>query len=100
MENIVNFTLDPKNPPKVTKQELERIDTLAEQGGEDYYSDLPELGEEFFQKAKIVNQPVTKKCLTIWLDDDILSWLKSQGKGYQTRVNEILRLAMEQSQSS
>ncbi|MGD0310164.1 MAG: BrnA antitoxin family protein, partial [Acidobacteriota bacterium] len=25
---------------------------------------------------------------------DVLAWLKSQGKGYQTRINEILRSAM------
>lgn len=25
------------------------------------------------------------------LDDDLLGWFKSQGKGYQTRINTILR---------
>src|SRR5271165_6100031 len=38
-----------------------------------------------------------KKPLTIRLDADVLAWLKSQGKGYQTRVNALLRSAMEQS---
>mgnify|MGYP006274900213 CR=1 FL=1 len=28
------------------------------------------------------------------LDTDVLVWLKSQGKGYQTRMNAILREAM------
>ncbi|MDO4937071.1 MAG: BrnA antitoxin family protein [Sutterellaceae bacterium] len=28
------------------------------------------------------------------MDSDIISWLKSQGKGYQTRINAILRDAM------
>jgi uncharacterized protein (DUF4415 family) len=28
------------------------------------------------------------------VDSDVLAWLKSQGKGYQTRINAILRAAM------
>jgi uncharacterized protein (DUF4415 family) len=31
---------------------------------------------------------------TIRLDADVLAWFKAQGKGYQTRMNEILRDAM------
>jgi uncharacterized protein (DUF4415 family) len=33
--------------------------------------------------------------LTIRLDADMLDWLKSHGKGYQTRINRILRVVME-----
>ena len=36
-----------------------------------------------------------KKPLTIRVDADVLAWLKSQGKGYQTRINSLLRQAME-----
>jgi uncharacterized protein (DUF4415 family) len=36
-----------------------------------------------------------KKSLTIRLDADVLAWLRSQGKGYQTRLNGLLRAAME-----
>ena len=35
-----------------------------------------------------------KQQTSIRLDADVLAWLKSQGKGYQTRMNEILREAM------
>jgi len=38
-----------------------------------------------------------KKPLTIRLDADVLAWLKGQGRGYQTRINSILRRAMEKS---
>ena len=41
-----------------------------------------------------------KKPLTIRLDADVLHWLKGQGKGYQTRINAILRSAMERRQST
>jgi hypothetical protein len=35
-----------------------------------------------------------KRQLTVRLDEDVLAWLKSLGKGYQTRINRILRVAM------
>jgi uncharacterized protein (DUF4415 family) len=38
---------------------------------------------------------VAKQQLTIRLDHDVLNWLKSLGKGYQTRINRILRAAMD-----
>ena len=31
---------------------------------------------------------------TVRLDADVLAWLKAQGKGYQTRINSLLRMAM------
>jgi uncharacterized protein (DUF4415 family) len=58
------------------------------------YSDIPPLGDEFFEKAT-APWPLSKKQLTIRVDEDVLDWLKSQGKGYQTRINRILRAAME-----
>jgi uncharacterized protein (DUF4415 family) len=36
-----------------------------------------------------------KKSLTIRLDADVLAWLKAHGRGYQTRINRLLRAAME-----
>ncbi|MGH8547175.1 MAG: BrnA antitoxin family protein [Methylococcales bacterium] len=31
-----------------------------------------------------------KKQLTLRLNEDVLDWLKKQGKGYQTKINAIL----------
>lgn len=56
------------------------------------YSDIPELGDEFFQKASFVP---AKQAITIRLDSDVVTWLKEGGKGYQTRANRILRSVME-----
>ena len=36
-----------------------------------------------------------KRQLTIRLDEDVLDWLKRQGRGYQTRINAILRAYYE-----
>jgi uncharacterized protein (DUF4415 family) len=47
----------------------------------------------FWKKAKVV-LPRPKQTVTIRLDADLLSWLRQQ-KGYQTRVNAVLRTYME-----
>nr|ADC35884.1 hypothetical protein [uncultured bacterium 246] len=58
------------------------------------YSDIPEILD--WSKAVVGKfyRPV-KESLTIRLDADVLAWLKSQGRGYQTRINNLLRKAME-----
>jgi len=58
------------------------------------YSDIPPLGNEFFKRATVA-WPPPKQQLTIRLDADVLAWLKSHGRGYQTRINRILRVVME-----
>lgn len=63
------------------------------------YSDIPELDDEFFAKATQI-WPPAKQQLTIRLDEDILKWLKGRGRGYQTRINRILRAAMESQPAS
>ncbi len=54
------------------------------------YSDIPEVDAAFFEKARVVVPP-GKKQVTVRLDSDVLAWLKDQGRGYQTRINAILR---------
>ena len=56
------------------------------------YSDVPELGDDFFENATFVP---AKQSITIRLDHDVVTWLKEGGKGYQTRANRILRSVME-----
>lgn len=58
------------------------------------YSDIPELDAAFFEKAVIV-LPKPKASVSIRLDQEVLDWFKSQGKGYQTRINALLRAYME-----
>ncbi len=56
-------------------------------------SDIPELDDDFFQKAKL--RVPAKLPVTLRVDEDVLVWFKAQGKGYQTRINTLLRRYME-----
>ena len=58
------------------------------------YSDIPEVDAAFFENAPVVVPP-GKKQVTVRLDSDVLTWLKGQGRGYQTRINAILRAYYE-----
>ena len=54
-------------------------------------SDIPELTEEFFENAEVVQGSPTKQRITIYLDEDIVDSFKSLGKGYQTKINQVLK---------
>ncbi len=47
----------------------------------------------------IIGLPDKKKDIHIRLDADLLDWLKKDGKGYQTRINSILRSYMQSTSS-
>jgi len=58
-------------------------------------SDVPPLTEAFWKNA--VRNPFyrpVKQQVTVRVDADVLAWLRSAGRGYQARLNEILRQAM------
>ncbi len=59
--------------------------------------DIAELTEDFFRNAQV--QVPAKQPVTLRLDTDVLNWFKSQGKGYQTRINKLLRSYMEAQQA-
>ena len=70
------------------KQRLEKIEKI--QDNEIDYSDISELDDSFWDNANIV-YPENKKPVTLRLDTDVLEWFRSTGKGYQTRINAILK---------
>ena len=63
--------------------------------GEIDTSDIPEITDWSNVVVGRFYRPV-KETVTIRLDADVLDCLKQGGKGYQTRVNKILRAVMEQ----
>jgi len=44
-----------------------------------------------WEKKVVLGIPAPKKDIHIRLDADIVDWFKSRGKGYQTRINAVLR---------
>jgi len=57
----------------------------------------PLLGDEWFDKARLVTPP-PKELISIRVDKDVLDFFRSDGAGYQTRINAVLRAFMEHDQ--
>ena len=92
-ENIVRV----KGVPKLTEAQIENLKRLSERPDDEIdYSDIPEVTDfSDFEVGKFY-RPV-KEAVTVRLDADVVHWLKREGKGYQTRLNAILRREMEKS---
>ena len=58
------------------------------------YSKIAELGDEFWKNAQLT-MPENKIKVTMRLDPDVMNWFKSQGKGYQTKINAVLKSYIE-----
>ena len=79
---------------KVTRRQAKEIQALKQMRDEEIdLSDIPPLRN--WNRAMIGKfyRPI-KKSVTIRIDADVLAWLRGQGKGYQTRINALLREAM------
>ncbi|MEB2845575.1 cytoplasmic protein [Rhizobiales bacterium RZME27] len=96
MSKTVRHEVDLNNLPPLTEAQKAEIETLATTPDEQIdTSDIPELDEAFWKNAMQGRfYKPTKTATTVRVDSDVLAWLKGQGKGYQTRMNAILRRAM------
>jgi uncharacterized protein (DUF4415 family) len=91
---MVTHWREPGSPLSAkAKKQLDAIATMPDEMID--YSDIPPLDEDFWKNA--IRNPYykpVKKQLTVRLDADLIAWLRSAGKGYQTRLNSILRQEM------
>lgn len=81
-----------KRASRKQEKELKALSTLPDDKID--LSDIPEVRD--WRRAVVGKfyRPI-KKSLTVRLDADVLAWLKARGRGYQTRINQLLRAAME-----
>ena len=90
---MTTVTFELKNKKPMTEEEYRRLLDIRDEDID--YSDIAQIPDNFADEAVrgLLYRPV-KKSISIRIDADVLIWLKSQGKGYQTRINTILRQAM------
>ena len=90
-----------KNITRVTRDEARRLKS------ETHYARLDAMTDDDIAKAVAADPdavpldvdwtkaslviPPGKDVITLRLDRDVLDWLRAQGKGYQTLINQILR---------
>ena len=60
--------------------------------------DAPTWTPEMFARAVIkrgLDAPPTKTLLSLRVDSDVVGWFRAQGRGYQSRMNALLRAYMD-----
>jgi len=95
-KKLVRRDIDLANLPLLTEAQKVELSAMASQPDSEIdYSDIPPLTEEFWKDAVRGRfYKPTKTSTTLRIDSDVLAWLKAQGKGYQSRINAILRREM------
>jgi len=99
MRKLVHRTLADRPMTPARKRRLARLAAQPDSGID--FSEIPPLNETFWKNA--VRNPFyrpVKQQLTVRLDADVIAWLRRQGKGYQTRMNAVLRAYKEAHQQT
>ncbi len=93
---MVRVTVDLADLPPLTPEQKAELVALAAMPDESIdYSDAPQLPDSAWDNAvrgKFYRP--TKTSTTVRIDSDVLAWLRAGGRGYQTRINAILRREM------
>jgi uncharacterized protein (DUF4415 family) len=92
---MVSYTLETL--PPLTEAQIAHLRVLAARlDSEIDTSDIPEMTDEQWANAPRRYHPhrPIKRQITARVDADVLDWLKSHGRGYQSRINAILRREM------
>ncbi len=82
--------------PKLSAEKRKELQKLAAKPDREIdLTDIPEIHE--IPSDAVIGKfyRPKKSTVTIRLDADVLNWLRANGRGYQTRINRILRAAME-----
>ena len=88
-----------KHTSHKSQTDWDRVDKLRDNDID--FSDTPEVTPEMFARAVLRKglKPVARKTqITLRIDEDVLTWFKKQGRGYQTRINSLLKAYKEANQ--
>jgi len=100
-ENIVSYSIEEIRERVArgdSRTDWARVDAMTDEEIEAQMRDDPDWAEFMdvdWSKATLVI-PVSKDAISIRLDSDVLDFFKAQGKGYQTRINAVLRHYMDE----
>jgi uncharacterized protein (DUF4415 family) len=79
-----------------TKTDFEKLAAMTDD--EIDCSDIPEFTEEFLATVEGFAEVPEKEMISIRIDKPILDFYRQMGKGYQGRINAVLRAHVEMTQ--
>jgi uncharacterized protein (DUF4415 family) len=80
--------MNAKNSKNKSGTDWRFLTTQSDEGID--FSDIPRLGPDFWKRA-VLRLPQKKESLTLRLDHDVVAWFRRTGRGYQTKMNAVLR---------
>jgi uncharacterized protein (DUF4415 family) len=80
------------------KTDWARLDAMTDEEVEASIANDPDWAEfkDIDWSDAVLVIPVRKKAISIRVDEDVLDYFKSEGDGYQRRINAVLRSYMQQ----
>jgi uncharacterized protein (DUF4415 family) len=90
-----------KSTTRKSETDWERIAAMKDEDLD--LSEIPEVTTEMFARGVLRRnfEPIPrKKQLTLRIDSDVVEWYKKQGRGYQTKINALLRAYMKEHRRS
>lgn len=83
------------NKSILTKSETDwaRIDAMSDEDID--FSDCPEATPEMFAKAVVRRAPKSQATITLKVDQDVLTWFKSQGDSAERQMAMALKIYAE-----
>ena len=85
-----------RNITRKSETDWERVREMRDEDID--FTDLPEVTPEMFANAIVRKgfKPVPpKQQVTLRIDDEVITYFRQQGQGYQTKINQLLRAYME-----
>lgn len=73
----------------ISRKRIEEIKAIPDKNID--YSDIPELGPDFWEHADIHAPSENKEAVSLRIEADVLEWFKAQGRGHTTRMAAVLR---------
>jgi uncharacterized protein (DUF4415 family) len=85
------------------RTDWKRVDALTDEHIGQAIEDDPDTFEPepaWLQRAMILRPGQPKIRVTAYFDQEVVEWFRAQGRGYQTRMNAVLRAYMEGAKKS
>ncbi len=92
-----NITIVSRDSPRKGKTDWARVDALTDEDIAKAVANDPDAAPiDIDWSDAVLMIPARKKAISIRVDEDVLDYFKSQGDGYQRRMNAVLRSYMQQ----
>ena len=93
--------MNKKSTSNKSETDWQRLDAMSDEDID--FSDIPRTTPEFWAHGivrKGLKPVVRKHQLTLRIDQDVIEFFKQEGRGYQTKINQLLRAYMDAHKAS